>query len=241
MSRSRWLPGPGQLVLLPEIERVPPAAPVKRRRPVQQLPARIPTHSTRAQSGRPAVHAHGPTRARAQQPGQLHGAAPTRHQVRHVPLLVEQLDDGRLRFSLLRAPDAAWVVSRPQELPRVIQSAFVESQIASYADWRGTAYDASVPTYKRHKPQARSRKRCDVYSAQEWRRDPDRPEVWISPKGLRYSEDRQVVQRVIAQLEREGVPVQRALPQPKAPTPVTSMTARRVQNTSHQQRRGKTA
>lgn len=227
-------PGPGQMHLLPEIGQVVPRPPVKRRQP----PARIPTHSTRAQvAPRPQPRPHGPTRTR-QQPGELHGAAPTSRQVRHVPLMVEQLDDGKWRFTMPRAPGAGWVAGRPPEVIQAIRAAFTEAQVAAYSDWRGHAYDASVPSYKRHKPKARSRKRCDVYEASEWRRDPDSPNIWISPKGLRYPEERQVVKRVIAQLARQGKPVP-AVEQP--PASVTSMTARRVHTTSQQPRRGKTA
>jgi hypothetical protein len=152
--------------------------------------------------------------------------------------MVEQLDDGKWRFTMPRAPGAGWVAGRPPEVIQAIRAAFTEAQVAAYSDWRGHAYDASVPSYKRHKPKARSRKRCDVYEASEWRRDPDSPNIWISPKGLRYPEERQVVKRVIAQLARQGKPVP-AVEQP--PASVTSMTARRVHTTSQQPRRGKTA
>lgn len=153
---------------------------------------------------------------------------------------MEQLPDNRWKFSLLKAPDAAWVASRPHEVTQAIRSAFTEAQIAAYADWRNTVYDGAVVGYKRHRPTARSRKRCDVYSADMWKRDPNDPAIWISPKGLRFPEGRQVVQRVIDQLERDGVPVERTTPKAQArpSATVTSMTARTTPMT---QRRGKTA
>jgi hypothetical protein len=156
-------------------------------------------------------------------------------QVRIIDVRVEQLDDGRWKVTQPRVPAWGAVVRSPGELAAALRRGFTESQVAAHSQWRGTAYDAAAITYKRNRPTARSRKRCDVYSADMWLLDPDRPGVWISPKGFRYPEERQVVQRVMAARKSMGLAER---PDPVNPTAITSMTARNVET---MQQRGKTA
>jgi hypothetical protein len=121
-------------------------------------------------------------------------------------------------------------------LVAAMRHGFREAQIAAHADWRGHAHDANLPTYRRSRPTARSRKRCDVYEPTHWRLDPEKPGVWISPKGFRYPESRQVVQRVMAARKSMGLAERPDPVQPDAT--VTSMTARNVHT---MKQRGKTA
>jgi hypothetical protein len=98
-----------------------------------------------------------------------------------------------------------------------LRGAFTEAQIAAYSSWRGTLYDApDAFAHRRHKPRARGRKRCDVYSVEEWRLDTDG--YWIAPgSGHRFPEDRQVVQRVMAARVKAGLTPR---PDPVQPLPI---------------------
>jgi hypothetical protein len=120
-------------------------------------------------------------------------------QVRHLVVRIEQLPDGRWLFSQPKVGGWSAAARNPGEVAVAIRSAFREAQVAAYSDFRHHAYDApDAPLHRRSKPIARTGRRCDVYSPTEWKLDPERPGVWISPKNLRFPEDRQVVQRVIA-------------------------------------------
>jgi hypothetical protein len=158
-------------------------------------------------------------------------------QVRAITVTVTQLDDGRWRLTQPRVPGWAAAASTPGELAAAMRRGFTEAQVAAHSQWRGHVYDAAVPTYRRSRPLARSRRRCDVYDPTEWRLDPDDSTKWISPKGHRYPEDRQAVQRVIAARVALGLP---ARPDPVQPDPqpgtVTSMTARHVERTGRAER-----
>lgn len=163
-----------------------------------------------------AARPHGPTRAR-RVVGELQGPAEVPRQVRRIPLIVEQLDGGMWRFTLPRAPGWAAVARNPVEAAHAIRAGFTEAQVAAYSDWRGTLYDtpeAAGPEFRRHRPRARSSRRCDVYAPTEWRLDVDG--YWISPKGHRYPEDRQVVQRVMRARREMGLS---ARPDPVQPEP----------------------
>lgn len=192
----------GQLLLL---DITPTAAPVSSPAPAPR-PARgrqgrvagIPTSST-AQPARVAPpRPHGPVKARCPS-GELQAVPDVPRQVTRIALTVEQLPSGRLRFSQPRLGGWAMVAASVQELGIVVRSAFREAQIGAYSDWRHHAYDEpDAPKHRRQTLTARSARRCDVYDCRLWKLDPDREGVWISPKGLRFPEERQVVQRVIA-------------------------------------------
>lgn len=133
-----------------------------------------------------------------------------------------------------RAPGWAAAASSPGEVAASLRRAFTEAQVAAYSDWRGHVPDVSLPSYRRTRPAARSRRRCDVYDCREWRLVDDGR--WISPKGHVYPETRQVVGRVMAARKAIGLP---ARPDPVAPHAVVlSMTAQRVES---MQTRGRTA
>jgi hypothetical protein len=164
------------------------------------------------------------------------------HQVQSITVRVDQLPDGRWRLYIPRVEGWGAIVRSPVELASALRNGFQESQLAAHADWRGHAHDANLPTYRRHRPTARSRKRCDVYHPTMWKLDPEQPGVWISPKGLRFPEERQAVQNVMKARQALGLP---ARPDPVNPDPipaepavakVTSMTAR---NVAHLKQRGK--
>lgn len=181
---------------------------------------------------------HGPTKSR-RPAGDLQGPPEgVSRQVRIIDVRVEQLDDGRWKVTQPRVPTWGAVVRSPGELAAALRRGFTESQVAAHSFWRGSLYDAAVVDYKRSRPKARSRKRCDVYLATEWRLHPEEPNVWVSPKGFKYPEDRQVVQRVMAARKQMGLSER---PDPVNPSPdaaVTSMTARNVET---MKQRGRTA
>lgn len=174
----------------------------------------------------------GPTKPR-RTVGELQGPPPdVSRQVRHVLLKVEQLDDGRWRFSMPRQPGWVTAASHPGEVTAAIRRSFTEAQVGAYSKWRGTAYDAGLPEYRRTRPTAASKRRCDVYAADMWvltgetKTLPDGSEspVWVSPRGLRFSEATQCVQRVMRNREAAGLS---ARPDPVAPgSAVGSLSAR---------------
>lgn len=145
---------------------------------------RIPTRST------------GPTKAR-RPVGDLQGPPPgVRRQIRRITVVVEQLEDARWRFSMPHAPGWGFAARTPGEVTAGIRQAFTEAQVAAHSQWRAHVYDAAEASYRRSRPTARSRKRCDVYSPEMWALTDDGK--WMSPRGLKYPEERQVVQRVMA-------------------------------------------
>jgi hypothetical protein len=146
--------------------------------------------------------------------------------VRSITVTVAQLDDGRWRLTQPRVPGWVAAASNPGELVAALRHGFTESQVAAHSQWRGHVYDAEVPQYRRSRPIARSRRRCDVYSPDMWQLIDDGR--WISPKGHIYPEDRQAVQRVMKARVDMGLP---ARPDPVQPAAtITSMTARRVEH-----------
>lgn len=213
-TRAR-MPGPGQLVLpgLP----APPATP---RRGLRS----VPTGLTASAAPAPAR----PQRTiglRPQGPGELQGPAVARRQIQAITVRVEQLDGGRWRFTQPRVPGWVAVGYRAPDVVGAIRRGFTEAQVAAYSDWRGhrTDYD-DLGAYRRSKPLKRSKRRCDVYDPAAWQLCDDGR--WVSPKGLKFSEDRQAVQRVMAARRRMGLtprpdPVQPdTTARPAAPHPV---------------------
>lgn len=217
-TRSTRAPGPGQLALpgLPA-----PARPVAPSRP-RGLRS-VPTGLTASAAPAP-VAPRRPLGMRPQGPGELQGPATARRQIQAITVRVEQLDGGRWRFTQPRVPGWVAVGHRAPDVVGAIRRGFTEAQVASYSDWRGTQYDsADAGAYRRSKPLRRSKRRCDVYSAEDWRLDTDGR--WVSPKGLRFREDRQVVQRVMEQRRRMGLS---ARPDPVAPEQVPMRDSRPV-------------
>lgn len=144
------------------------------------------------------------------------------HQVRAVTVTVEQLSDGRYRFSTPAARGWAAVGRTPQEVGRAIASAFVEAQCAAYARWRGERYELDELTEPVHgDPMApprrpvrtrtnranvgwgRNQDRPDQHPVEDWERMPDGR--LRSPAGLVYRPDSLVGQRVLARAQRMGI------------------------------------
>lgn len=164
--------------------------------------AREPTRA----AGRPTPPAQrGPTRAR-RQVGELALVPDVPRQVRTITLTVEQLDEGRLRFTQPGAPGWVVVGRTPVELVRALRGAFLERQVAAHADWRGTVYDhPAAPQLRRHKPRSRGKRRPDVFDPTGWL--VDERGKWVSPgAGHRYPESAQVVRRVMAARKAAGLP-----------------------------------
>lgn len=208
-TRAR-APGPGQLALpgLPA-----PAAPSP---PPRNLRS-VPTGLTASAPPAPAVsRPQRPLGLRPSGPGELQGPAPARRQIDEITMRVKQLDGGRWRFTQPRVPGWVAVGHRAPDVVQAIRQGFTEAQVAAYSDFRGHRSDlvSDAGEYRRSKPLRRSKRRCDVYEVDAWRLDPDGR--WVSPKGLRFREDRQVVQRVMEQRRRMGLP---ARPDPVAPDP----------------------
>lgn len=144
------------------------------------------------------------------------------HQVRSIPIQVEQLPDGKYRVSTPLARGWAMVGRSPQEVGRAIASAFVEAQCAAYARWRGQRYELDDLTEPVHgDPMAPPRRPIRMRTNREnvgWGRNQDRPdqhpiEAWErlpngrlrSPGGLTYPPDSLVGQRVLARAARMGI------------------------------------
>ncbi len=155
----------------------------------------------------------GPVGLRPSGRGELQGPAVARRQIQAITVRVEQLDGGRWRFTQPRVPGWVAVAHRAPDVVGAIRQGYTEAQVASYSDWRGHRSDLlpDAGEYRRSKPLRRSKRRCDVYEVDAWRLDADGR--WVSPKGLRFAEDRQVVQRVMQQRRRAGLP---ARPDPVA-------------------------
>lgn len=187
----------------------------------------------------------GPVKPR-KQVGELQGPADTARQVRQVLLSVEQLDDGTWRFTSPRMPGWAAAARHAGEVTAVIRRSFTEAQTAAYSKWRGTAYDVATivpteaPLYRRSRPLARSKRRCDVYDPAAWQLT-DRTRVvsgrgevplWMSPSGHLYPETTQAVTRVMAARERAGLSPR---PDPVSPTSPVSLSAQRVESMTQRQ------
>jgi hypothetical protein len=145
-------------------------------------------------------------------PGTL-GAARTGHQVRAVNLRVETLPSGGVRVSSPQARGWAAVARTPHELANVLQAAFTEAQVASYAAWKGEVYDLDAmtdvdPTDPRTALPAPTRTRnritrSDARNPADWKRLEDGR--WRSPGGRVYGDDTQLVQRVRANRRALGI------------------------------------
>lgn len=200
-TRSTRAPGPGQLALPGLPAPAHPVAP-SRSRGLRS----VPTGLTASAAPVPVAPARPqrPLGMRPQGPGELQGPAAARRQIQAITMRVEQLDGGRWRFTQPRVPGWVAVGHRAPDVVGAIRRGFTEAQVAAYSDWRGhrTDYD-DLGAYRRSKPLKRSKRRCDVYDPAAWRLCDDGR--WISPKGLKFAEDRQAVQRVMEARRRMGL------------------------------------
>ena len=155
---------------------------------------------------------HGPTKAR-RPVGELHGAAPVAHQVNTITVKIEQLPEGRWRFTQPRAPGWVAVAHNPVQVAAALRNAFTEAQVAAHSTWRGHVYDTpDAFEHRRHKPKSRGSRRCDVYDPREWQLRDDG--LWQSPGGFKYPEHTQAVQKVMAARRAMGLS---ARPDPAQP------------------------
>lgn len=167
----------------------------------------------------PAATRSGPPRAPQHTgPGELRAVPEIPHQVREVLLRVQQLPQGRWLFSQPRHPGWGAAARNPGEVTASIRNAFLEAQIAGHAEWRGHVPDVNSVSYRRTSPTARGRKRCDVYGPEMWQLADDGR--WVSPRGLKFPEDRNVVQKVIAARQAMGLPGRPDGTTPPPPAPV---------------------
>lgn len=143
-------------------------------------------------------------------PQRVRGPAETRNQVRSVMVRVDALGNGRLRISTPGARGWARTVSTRDELNRAVGEAFVEAQVASYARWRGEAYDhdamsevdPSSPMTAAATRIERSQRvgRSDVHDPREWTPLPDGS--MRSPSGRVFGADTDAVRKVRAKLDK---------------------------------------
>lgn len=147
-------------------------------------------------------------------PGLMPRAAPTRNQIRALDLKVETLADGMLRVSTPLARGWAAVARNPFELARAIQAAFTEAQMASYARWKGEAYELDLATdvvpgdalaAAVRSTEFKHRTRSDTHSPADWCPMPDGR--WRSPSGRAYRPDTPIVRNVVSARVRLGIPV----------------------------------
>jgi hypothetical protein len=143
-------------------------------------------------------------------PQRVHGPANTRNQVQSVMVRIDRVDGGKLRISAPAARGWARTVATRDELNRAVGEAFVEAQLASYAQWRGEAYDhdaasdvdnsdplvAAAARIEQHRRTGRS----DVHDPREWTPLPDGS--WRSPAGRVFGADTDAVRRVKAKRAR---------------------------------------
>lgn len=143
------------------------------------------------------------------------------HQIREITLRVEAIAIG-LRFSTPSARGWAAVARTPAEVPRAIQAAFTEAQVAAYAQLHGQVYDLDAltgsidgdpmapPLERRRAPAkpgigwARGQVRPDAYDPAEWSQLPDGN--WRSPGGRVHKAGSQMVQRVVRRRRLLGLP-----------------------------------
>jgi hypothetical protein len=142
-------------------------------------------------------------------PGNVTGAAPVRHQVRSVDVRLETLPEGLIRVSTPQARGWSVTARTRDDLARAIQQAFTEAQVASYAAWRGEAYDLDAMTEvdNTHPLTAATRTRdftlrarSDVHNPDDWTPMPDGR--WRSPGGRLYGADTDAVRKVLAKRRR---------------------------------------
>ena len=147
-------------------------------------------------------------------PQRVRGPASVRNQVRSVGLVVDAVAPGRLRITAPGARGWVRVVRTRDELAAAIAEAFTEAQIASYAMYRGHAYDrdAETPIYRddqdpliaaAHHGAARPRGRSDIHDPRDW--TPLGDGTWRSPGGKVFGSETAAVRRVKAKRAQLGL------------------------------------
>lgn len=136
--------------------------------------------------------------------------------VRTIPLQVDQLPGGGLRISSPAARGWAGTARTTYELARVVQQAFQEVAVASYARAKGMPYDLDVLTthvpgdpladtpQRRVRNASRRTARHKSYAVEDWTRMEDGR--WRSPAGRAYRADSTAVQNVIRKRQEKGLP-----------------------------------
>lgn len=140
--------------------------------------------------------------------------APVGHSPAAIMVMVEPLHGGGYRLSTPHARGWAMQVQNPIQLARSVEMAFREVQIAAYARAQGKVYDldgmtmqvagdplASAPAARERRPRV-SRK---PHSPADWQMVANGS--WRSPKGRVYGPATQVVQRVVENRKRMGLPI----------------------------------
>ncbi|MGH3921946.1 MAG: hypothetical protein ACRDTT_03585 [Pseudonocardiaceae bacterium] len=131
--------------------------------------------------------------------GELSGPAPSARQVRSIDVTITQVSPGVMQLST----QFGWrsgLARTPAQFSVLVASAFVESQVAAYARFRGYAYNEFTgEAPRRLPPVGRRGDRYDTHDPRAWRKDVDG--LWIAPgSGRKFHEGTQVVQRVKAKL-----------------------------------------
>jgi hypothetical protein len=149
--------------------------------------------------------------AETHNPGWVTGAPPVRNQVRMVMVRLETLASGLLRVSTPQARGWAVTVHTRDELARAVAQAFTEAQLASYAAWKGEAYDLDAMTeVDESSPLTAAtrtrdfsvRARSDVHNPDDW--TPLSDGRWRSPGGRVYGPDTDAVRKVLAKRHRRS-------------------------------------
>lgn len=157
------------------------------------------------------------------------------HATQAITVTVERTPDGRLRVTSPSLPGWERIAGSPPELSHIIgREAFTETEIASYARFRGSVYDAALhpadafetdPEPLRLVSQADARLHPsepapELPAAPSWRADaPFRPDQhdpadwtplpdgrWQSPGGRRHRPDTPLVASVVQRRTALGLP-----------------------------------
>lgn len=131
-----------------------------------------------------------------------------------IPLQVELLPTGGLRLSSTAARGWAGVATTPLELARVVDAAFREVSVASYARYKKEPYDLDKLTERvpgdaladRAPRRIRGVRtvRKKSYDVEDWTRLEDGR--WRSPSGRAYRADSTAVQNVLKKRAEKGLP-----------------------------------
>lgn len=148
------------------------------------------------------------------------------HAVQAITVTVERTESGRLRVTSPSLPGWQRVAASPVEVGAIVaREVFAEAEIASYARFRGSVYDAALLEVDRIPSQADTRHpaepapsapvvpsyadgapfRPDQHDPADWTPLPDGR--WLSPGGRRFREDTPLVASVIAKRQAAGLPV----------------------------------
>jgi hypothetical protein len=137
-----------------------------------------------------------------------------------IPLTVEYLPGGKVRFETPLTRGWSSVASTPHEVVRAIEAAFVEVTIAGYARTRNAKYDlsklteqdpadprtaltAAADTPATHRPVRSGRP--PRHNPAAWQKLPDGR--WQAPGGRKYRPESQVVRNVLALRREQGLPI----------------------------------